>query len=412
MSTTPRIASLLSVWIAAPLLLLGCAEGSDEQRIESEEKITANHHLVWFRSLPGLGTSPVDPDAVFSGHGRLSMADDSTYRLDVGTSPGTPNPYALEATGELALYVPGVGREAGVILRGGYRLVGDDPDLFFTDRVSNTSSASIGLYYGTRVTPGQVEFEGPWHLLGMRAMFGSSGLTSARSVARAVFGDVSAAAGPPGSSRNLVGDGKESGSDSNPIDITFGGSIQNVLDTSNVGDGTSLLTVDYTSGGQTQSRVFQAYAGTDLVLAVDEDEADDDSGMLFLVRKFDAPAEVADPTQVAGEFLVGGHTFFVDPLNSGSDTFIGTLTISPQGAVVLEAIGHQGVDFRYQGTCTIEDDGELVLSVDGTNETWRGAINRSYDTLVIVDNMVEDRVSGNPELNLLMGVRKDTPTPP
>ena len=51
-------------------------------------------------------------------------------------------------------------------------------------------------------------------------------------------------------------------------------------------------------------------------------------------------------------------------------------------------------------------DGRLTLSVAGTNETWTAAINRSYDTLVLIDDVVENRSNFLPELNLVVGVRK------
>ena len=43
-----------------------------------------------------------------------------------------------------------------------------------------------------------------------------------------------------------------------------------------------------------------------------------------------------------------------------------------------------------------------------TNEIWFAAINRTYDTVVLVDNVIEVRANNTPELNLGLGVREKT----
>lgn len=394
-----------------PLLLLllplaGCADGGTEDRPQSDVRIAANHHLFWFRTLPGFGTFPVKPEAVFSGRGVLALADDSTYRITQTGGTSAPDRYAIARDGALSIYQTGSGRDPTIVFRGAYGLIGDNANYHFTDRISAGNSTSIGVYYGTKVVPGQIELAGGWHLLSLHVIFAGSSLISPDNVARAARGGVSVTAGGPGTERTLSGTGRESTGNT----LTFGGTIQNLLQNGN-GDGTCNLTVAYGNGTSNDSRVFAAAAGRGIVAALDSDEADGESGMLFLVRKFDAPGSPVDPTRVGGEFLVGGHTIFVNPTNSGADTFIGLLTLATpdgtgQGGFRLDAQGHRGIDFSYSGTYQLAADGGMTLAVSGTNESWFAALNQSYDTLVLVDDVIETRANNAPELNLLVGVRR------
>ncbi|MGE3175042.1 MAG: hypothetical protein AB7O97_20610 [Planctomycetota bacterium] len=390
---------------AFPLLLCACADGGTETRPESEVPISSNHHLLWFRSVPVLAQAATRPAAVNSGHAILAMANDSSYQLNVNGTTATVDRYALSNAGVLSIFNSGSGREPSTVFQGGYRLVGDEPDLFFTDRVSAGSSASIGLYVGTQVQTGQVELEGDWHVLSLHVMLQPPLLATARTVARAAHGALSVAAGAAGTARAISGTGMESGSDPAQVALTFGGSIQNLLDTGGEGDGSCNLTLSYDSGAS-DSRTFRAAAGTDLVLAVDEDETDTASGLAFLVRTFDAPTTTADPTRIAGDWLVGGFTAFVNPTNPGVDAFVGNLQLTPQGGFQLDAVGYQGIDFAYSGTWVAAADGGITLTVSGTNETWFAAVNRTYDTLALVDSVTEARANNLPELNLLLAVRR------
>ena len=49
------------------------------------------------------------------------------------------------------------------------------------------------------------------------------------------------------------------------------------------------------------------------------------------------------------------------------------------------------------------------LSINGTNETWFAAIDKSYNTFVFVDDFREIRANNTPELNFGFGVRENTP---
>lgn len=391
---------VLAVFAAA------CADGGEEDRPRSDVKLAATHHLYSFRSLRGFGTFPVPATAVFTSRGTLNLFDDADYTLATADSTSSPNPYALANDGEFDVYVFGSGREPSVLFRGGYSLVAapNNSDWFFTDRVSTPNSESVGLYYGTRVVTGQVELEGGWHVLSLHAVFGQS-LQSPDNVGRGARGGVTITAGGPGIQRTISGAGSQGTSS-----VTYGGTIQNLLSGSPLsGDGTCNLTLSYALTGQSaDSRVMFAHATNNLVFGLDADESDGEAGMVMMVRRFDTPAAPVDAFRVPGTFLVGGHTLFVNPANSGSDTFVGTVTLTATGGFRLDAVGSDGQDFAYQGSYTLAGDGGLTLTISGTNETWFAAIDRSYNTLVLIDDFVETRSNNTPELNFLIGVRRKT----
>lgn len=382
------------------LLAAACSKGGEDDTPQSDVKIAASHHVFGFRSLPGFGTFPVKPEVVFTDRGVLNLFDDSRYSITRPTGTSGSDRYALAKDGVFAAYVTGSGREPSVVFQGGYDLNGTLANLFFTDRVSTPNSQSIGLYFGTKVTPGQIELAGAWHVLSLHTIFDQV-LLSPENVGRAASGAVTIAAGNPGAARSISGSGTQGTST-----VIFGGTIQNVLQGAN-GDGTCNLTMSYQLSGQTaDSRVMYAAATTNHVLALDADETDGEAGLLFMVRKFDAPATPVDPVRTTGTFLVGGHTLFVNPTNCGSDTFVGQVTLGTGGAFRLDALGNQGQDFSYSGTYTLSSDGGMTIAIAGTNETWFGAIDRDYNTFTFVDGFVETRSNGHPELNIGIGVRK------
>ncbi len=390
------------------VLTAACADGGEEDRPQSEVRFAATHHLYGYRSLRGFGTFPVPPAAVFTDRGTLNLFDDSTYTVTRSAGTSAADRYALENAGDWSVYATGSGREPSVVFQGAYSRVGagdlttpgTTPDFFFTDRVSTPSSESIGLYVGTRILTGQVELEGAWHVLSLHTVFGQS-ILSPENVARGARGGVAIAAGAAGTARAISGTGTQGSSG-----LTFSGTIQNLL-TNGSGNGTCNLTVNYTVTGQpADARVMQAAATNNLVLALDDDESDNEAGLLFMVRKFDAPATPVDSVRVPGTFLIGGHTMFVNPSNSGSDTFIGVATLTAQGGFRLDAVGSDGADFTYVGTYTLAADGGITLVISGTNETWFAAIDRTYNTFVFVDDFLETRSNNIPEFNLAFGVRQ------
>ena len=385
------------------VVLAACAEGGEEDTPQSEVKIAASHHLFGFRSLGGFGTFPVKPEVVFTDRGRLNLFDDSRYTITRPSGTSGAERYAIESDGEFSVFITGGGQEPSVVFRGGYGLIAANGELFFTDRVSTPNSRALGLYYGTRVVSGQVELEGGWHLLSLHAVFDQI-LLSPDNVGRGTRGGVSITAGAPGTLRTISGTGTQGTSN-----VTFAGSIQNLLDGNNNGDGTCNLTVDYQVTAQpSDSRVMFAAATSNIILGLDADETDKEAGVLFLVRKFDAPAVPVDSVRVPGEFLVGGHTLFVNPSNCGSDAFVGVVTLTPQGGFRLDATGSQGTDFAYIGTYALSADGGITITIPATNETWFAAIDRGYQTFTFVDGFVETRSNNTPELNLGIGVRRKT----
>jgi hypothetical protein len=234
---------------------------------------------------------------------------------------------------------------------------------------------------------------------------------TAYNLGRTAQGSLAIAAGQPGETRAITGTGNESGFDSRQLSITFGGTITNLLQ-NGTGDGSCNLELTYNA----DQRVMDAFAGPDYVLAVDRDESDAEAGIAFLVQKFDAPATPADPTRVGGTFFCGGHTLFVNPGNSGADTFVGTVTLATPvgstGAFRIDAQSHLGQPFSYTGNYTLAADGGITMAVDGTNETWFAAIDRSYSVFFFVDDVVETRSNGSPELNLGIAIRVHPTTTP
>jgi hypothetical protein len=389
-----------SCYLPVLFLLSACADGGEEDRPQSEVKITATHHQFGFRSLRGFGTFPVMTNTVNTDRGVLNLFDDSTYTVTRSGGTTAAQRYALEADGALSLFQQGSGNEPSVVFRGGYSLVGTNPDYFFTDRVTTPASPSVGLFFGTRIQTGAVELEGGWHVLSLHAVFGQT-LLSPDNVGRGARGGITIAAGNPGDVRAISGTGNQGTSG-----LVFGGSIQNLL-TSGTGNGQCNLTISYQLSGQiADSRVMQSAATANLVWGLDDDETDGEAGLLAMVRKFDAPAAPVDSVRVPGTYLVGGHTLFVNPSNSGSDCFVGTITLTAQSGFRLDAVGSAGQDFSYIGTYTLAADGGLTISVNGTNETWFAAIDRSYNTLVFVDDFVETRANNTPELNFGFAVRR------
>jgi hypothetical protein len=401
--------------VLVPVLLSSCANGGKETRPQSEVKITAGHHLFGFRTLRGFGTFPVPSSAVQTDRGTLNLFDDSTYTVarpnGTGTSTTGADRYAIATAGDLSVYVTGGGSEPSVLFRGAYSQVNSSGpfDYFFTDRVSTPASPTLGLFFGTRKVTGQVELEGNWHLLSLHAVLDAT-LQSPENVGRGAHGGVIIDSGGvtpavPGSLRAISGTGMQFSSS-----LTFSGTIQNLLTgTPLSGDGTCNLTVDYQLAGQpVESRVMIAAATNNLVFGLDADETDNRTGLLTMVRKFAVPAAPVDTVRIPGTFLVGGHTLFVNPANSGSDVFVGTVVLTSQGGFRLDGVGNSGQDFSYLGSYTAAPDGGLTITVNGTAETWFAAIDRSYNTLVLIDDFVETRSNNLPELNFVFGVRQKT----
>jgi hypothetical protein len=397
------------------LLLAGlpaaCADGGDEDRPQSEVRFTNQNHLFGFKSLRGFGAFPVQPSVAFSDRGSFNLFDDSSYTVERSSGTSSAQDYALAADGKLSVYLLGGGNEPSTVFFGAYGRVGasdlrepgDTPDFFFTDRVSTPNSQAIGVFFGTEKVDAALDLRGGWHAFSLHTIFGAT-LSAPDNVGRAMHGNVDFTGATADIALGIAGTGFQSDSSGQPAaGLNLGGSIQFLLDGA-TGDGRCNLTLQYDA----DSRVMRAATSNNLVYMLDEDETDGEAGFGFLVREFDTstPTTSLDEDDVDGAFYVGGHTLFVNPSNMGSDTFIGTVTLSTNGAFRLDAVGNQGVDFAYSGEWTAAADGKLTITISGTGETWHGAIDRTYNTLVLVDDFVETRSNNLPELNLMLGIRK------
>ncbi|MCR9248518.1 MAG: hypothetical protein NXI31_26115 [bacterium] len=408
---TPTCKLFSALGIVAWLPLAGCAKGGDEDRPQSEIRLTASHHMFGFRSQAGFVGIPVDPALVVTNRGLINLFDDSSYTITSSSGTSGAETYALAESGELTLFVTGTGRDPTVVFLGGYSRAGNNlatSDMFFTDRVSTAGSPSLGLFLATRVFTATPDFDADgWHLGSMHVVFDGA-VQSPDSVARAAWGDLTVSGGTGGSLGAITGPGQQGSSS-----LSFTGSSIQAIEQSGTFDGSCNLTLDYTLLNQpTDSRTFLAGAGPNIVFGLDEDVADGEAGLAVMVRKF-STTEPADRTVVPGTFFVGGYTTFINPVDPGADAFVGVVTLgSPSGASSgafrLEGQGSQGTDFSYTGSYTVDSDGGLTITINGTNEVWNGAIDREYKTLMIVDDFQETRSNGQIELNLMVGVREKT----
>ena len=389
------------LWIVPVLTLTSCADGGEEDSPQSEVTINASHHMFALRSLAGFGTFPPPTSAVVTESAVLDLFDASTYTVTSATGTSGQDRYAIEEAGPFTIYVTGNATEPSTAFLGAYSLVDDQPDYFFTDRVSTNASPRIGLFFGTQIIDGQVELEGGWHVLSMHVIFDQT-ILSPDNVGRGAHGAVSISAGDPGTQRTISGTGFQ-GTGA----LTFGGTVQNLLDGNDEGDGSLNLSLSYQLDGQSaDERIIESAANENVIFGVDKNNGDGEAGLVTMVRKFNAPTTPVDSVRVPGTFLVGGHTLFVNPNNPGSDSFVGTVTLSSQGGFRLDAVGNTGADFQYIGTYTLSPDGGMELSIEGTNETWFAAIDKTYNTFTFIDDFEETRANNTPELNFGFGVRE------
>ncbi len=392
------------LWLLPVLVLSACAEGGKEDRPLSEVTVQSPHHLFALRSQISLGALPIATDTVVTQHGTLNLFDDSTYTLTQNASTSGADRYALATDGAFSIFVTGNATEPSTLFLGAYGQVANEPDYFFTDRVSTPNSARVGMFFGTRVVSGQIELEGDWHLLSLHTIFGQS-LLSPSNIGRAAHGQVTMGDGDPGTTRTIMGMGFQGTSG-----LTFGGTVANLLDGEGNGDGSLSMSLSYQLAGQSaDSRAIQSAATDNVIFGVDENDGDGEAGFVTMIRQFDAPTTPVDSVRVPGTFLVGGHTVFVNPSNAGTDAFVGVVTLTPQFRFTLDATGNSGADFTYTGTWVLADDGGMTITIDNTNETWFAAIDLSYNTFAFVDDFEELRQNNTPELNFGFGVRrKDT----
>ena len=388
-----RRAAFLLILGALPVLATACSEGGGDDSPTSEVRISASHQLFGSRGRPLFNKFPVDPSFMLSDRGTLVLKDDSTYTVKPPTGP-TPSPlaYALGKDGTFSVAVPVSGRPAPTRFVGAYALDGKTQAYFFTDRFATSSVDAVGLIWGTRLVAGTPDIEGDWHVFSQHVIFSKSQVQDPDNVGRIMGGMIKI-----DSAGKITGSGKES----TKANLTFTGTAQSFA------DGAVNMTLDYIEGTNKDSRVFHAGNSNAIILGLDEDETDGETGLIGLLRK---RTDKKDLSKFAGSYAIGVYTIFVNPVRAGLDAAVGTITFNDKDGFKLDATGQQNGKakaFSYSGTYTLADDGTLTLSVSGTNETWMGAVDQEYKVLLIVDNFVESRSNNDPpELNLLLGIRE------
>jgi hypothetical protein len=384
----PHARASVALSLALLPLLAACAEGGGEDRPRGEVRIAASHH---FFALTGERRFdfPVNPAEVGSDRGILKLLDDSTYTIQRGNQESGAADYALSRPGDLSLTVP-ISARQNTRYTGAYGLAGNTGVVHFVDRFSPSATSQVGLFFGVPVAGGAPNLAGDWHAFTQHVVFSASPVQDPRNVGRAAAGTLTVVA-----ANTFTGTLAES----SRANLAANGALRPFND--------GRVDVDLAvreGSGPPDNRVFLGAAAGTLLLAVDADDTDGEAGLLAMVRKRTGRADL---TLLAGTYLIGLETVFVNPGNCGLDAAVGTLTISANGDFRLEAVGSNAADFTYTGTMRLADDGALTITVPATNETWAGAIDQEYRSIVVVDHFVEQRSGSKPpELNLLLGVRQ------
>lgn len=368
------------------LLLVACAEGGKQDRIESEVRITADHHLYGFKGEQAFPQFPIRSGDLQVESGLLAFNDQSQWTLD-GTSGSR---YDLAKTGALVFRVPN-GRSADLVFHGGYGLSGDTGLFFFADAVK----PKVGIFFGARTVRATANVTGDFHVFSLLVLTTANAVVDPDNVARAFAGSVTtdaAGAITTGTARESTG-----------TDLALTGNLRAFNDGSvEVG-----LSLD-TSATRTPrsftaaATVTQSQPVTTSVLLGHETADNDAAGLVALVRKRDGRANLAD---LAGEYWVGALTVFANPTNAGTEGSYGTLTLTDTGGWRLDA-KDSTTGYRLSGTFEIDADGTMRITNNATREAWRGAFDQDYQTIVFVDNDLAGTSSSRPELNLFLALRK------
>lgn len=377
----------------APVLwfscLAACADGGDEDRLRGDVRLAVSHHFFGMLGEPKFDF-PVQPSEILSDGGVLKLIDNSTYTIKRGNSESGANDYLLSKTGEFAITVPVSGSRTNTRYSGGYGLAGNTGIVHFVDRFAPSTTASIGMFFGVPVATGQPDLRGDWHVFTQHVIFSTSSLQDPRNVGRAAAGSLTVAADQTftgtlleSSRANLTATGVMHPFPDGRVDVDMG-----------VREG----------AGAADNRVFLGAAAANVLFGVDADESDGEAGLMAIVRKRTGRGDL---TLLAGTYVISLETLFVNPGSCGLDAALGTITVSATGDFRLEAVGSNAQDFVYTGNMRLDDNGALAITVPGTSETWAGAVDQDYRTIVIVDAFVEQRTGTKPpELNLVVGTRK------
>ena len=414
------LATLLTTSLAVSLT--ACSTGGKEERPTSELVVSASHHMFGYGGSQGFTDFPVPKNLIGSDRGIYTMSENGTYTITRGNTTSAEVAYNLAEDLTLDVIVP-LGNSAPTRFVGAYQQAkpGETQMYFFTDRYAPAASPVVGLFFGvqtvdtTKVTWNQL---GDWYLFAHTVVFSSSTVLDPDRVGRSVAGELKITAATDNKGDVVVGsNGIESTGTTN---MTFAGHLREGV----AEDGSAVLDLDFVNGSTKESRTFQVGHADDVILGIDEDESTGESGIVAMVRRFTVPDVAAARTKLAGTFHFGMHTLFVAPKQSGVDAANGTLVLNDKGGWELSGVGSAGPTagkFSYSGSYAFENVGtstapvytnRLILTVDGTRETWYAAVigkpaATSFDGLVLLDNQIESRAAGvSPELNFALAIRK------
>ncbi len=379
-------------------LLWSCSSGGSSSSPQSDVRINADHHVFGFTALPSFGTFPVTLNEVSTLRATLRLVSDSSYSIFDAAGTLANGTYLLQNDARLSILVPTSG--ATQVYRGAYGLSSNTGHFFFTDRVGT----GVGLYFGTLRIDGTADvanLAANWHMFSLAAILSDpAALPGPDGVGRSFAGSVTLAA-----DGSFTGDGVESTNPAAVLPVSgpaaalapFPGHEFELAVT--FGQGSAAVTRAVRGGG-TDSAIF----------CVDGEEAQGSAGLLAMMRFRDAGA--VDLAQLEGTYVFGYWTLFVDPSRMGSDAAIGTLQLTQNGDFRIDATNNTGDNFSYRGTYVATDDGTLTFTVDGTNETWQGAFDNDYATVMVADTYKETRTgnaAGIVELSLGIGLRENQP---
>ncbi|HLU37854.1 MAG TPA: hypothetical protein VK081_00620 [Planctomycetota bacterium] len=376
----------VSVVFGSFLLLGACAEGGKQDRVESEVRITADHHMYGFKAEQAFPRFPIEPQDLQVEDGVLGFNDESRWTLD--GQPGSR--YELAKTGALVFRVPN-GRNPDLVFQGGYGLSGDTGLFFFADTVK----PKVGLFFGARIIRAAADVTGDFHAFSLLVITRGA-VADPDNVARAFAGSLTTDA----SGAVTAGEARES----TGHNLTLTGNLRSFNDGSvEVGLSLDHATARTPRAFTAAATVTQSQPVTTSVILGHETADNDAAGMIALVRKRDGRANLAD---LAGEYWVGILTVFPNPSNAGTEGSYGTLTISDTGGWRIDA-RDSTTTYRLSGTLEIDADGAMRLTNNATREEWRGAFDQDYKTIVFVDHDLTGTSASRPELNFFFALRKD-----
>ncbi len=376
--------------LALCVLAASCAEGGNEERPEAQVQLTAVHNIVGLIGALQFNTFPVSTDEVGPLSGRLQIGDDGRYSLSAGGSILLDDEYALETSGVFTLFQTRT-QASTLVFRGAYGRDGDARALFFTDRVTS----NVGLYLGVPAVAGAADvtkFAGSWHLFSTQVLFAEADtLPGIHEVGRAFVGSVSIS-----QDGTIDGTGSESLSPTAVLPAT--GQLTAFDD--------GLIKADVNFGDTL--RRFDGGASNELVIGAALDEAGDAaSGLVAMLRHRVSPIDLE---ALAGEFEVGILTLFLNPTSAGFDSALGTMQLTAEGNFLIEARNNLGEDANFDGAFRASDTGALEMDVVRPEEVWRGAVDESGNTIVIVDNATDTAGNAPSAVRFLIAVRRAVTT--